>query len=140
MRRKIAILILRALAKIYPPVIGKPFIYVKAANPVILFERNSTWLWKLAVNVQQRVCWIEWYSTASFKGYPKQKSGNALSVEKELERAGYVQHSNFWQKGFVRCAPFVDRWEAWHAMTGNPCKIVCAPDDLFPTLKYMERI
>jgi hypothetical protein len=137
MKRIIQGCILWIACKLYPRKHGKP---------VIKFVRSGRYAeHRKTSKVQRLLFWMVdlfghqpcVYGTCNLHKTTGEKT---VSVEKQLEKAGYVQHSNFWQKGFVRCAPFVDRWEAWHAMTGNPCKIVCVPDDLFPTLNYMERL
>lgn len=69
----------------------------------------------------------------------QEQTAEIIPIDKRLDRAGYVQHPNFWQKGFVRCARFADRWEVWHDVN-NPCKIISTEEDLFETLKYFERI
>lgn len=135
MRKRLQKLILWAICRIYPPIEGRAVIRFPAYG--VTCEYRKSLLQVFAFKLVDLIGWVECVMWPRYTG--KEKS-SAVTIEKQLDRAGYVQHPQFWQKGFVRCAKDRDKWEVWHNIGDHPALTFCTEEDLLDTLKYFERI
>lgn len=131
--------IIYIFCKLYPPIDGKPIICFRLYHWYAYYgdSRGQKFLIKIINWIGPPTVEI---GTANLKPKPTYQG-----IEKQLDRAGYVEHSNFWQKGFVRTKKLGDVWKVWHDIGTIPQIsrrefTTVSENDLFDTLRYFERI